>query len=159
MVVISLLSRIRLLHLHELYPAWLFCPWDSPGKNTGLSCYSLLQGIFLTQGSNPSLLHCRQILCWLSYEGCPIPVLKFLWAIFTTRNFAVVIFCLEALALALCHAAGPSLYLAGSLTLRYPLKNHMPGFPGGSVVKNPPANSGDTGSTPDLGRFYMPWNS
>ena len=37
---------------------------DSPGKN--MSCHALLQGIFLTQGSNPSLLkllHCRWILC------------------------------------------------------------------------------------------------
>ena len=32
-------------------------PWDSPGKNTGVGCYSLLQGIFLTQGSNLCLLH------------------------------------------------------------------------------------------------------
>ena len=34
----------------------LFCPWDSPGKNTGVSYHSLLQGIFPTQGSNPGLL-------------------------------------------------------------------------------------------------------
>ena len=32
------------------------CPWDSPGKNTVLGCHFLLQGIFLTQGSNPCLL-------------------------------------------------------------------------------------------------------
>ena len=44
-------------------------PWDSPGKNTGVSCHFLLQGIFPTQGSNPGLLHCRQILYQLSYEG------------------------------------------------------------------------------------------
>ena len=36
--------------------------WDSPGKNTGVGCHFLLQGIFPTQGSNPGLLHCRQIL-------------------------------------------------------------------------------------------------
>ena len=40
----------------------LLCPWDSPGKNTGLGCHSLLQGIFMTQGLNPCLLHCRHIL-------------------------------------------------------------------------------------------------
>ena len=34
-----------------------FCPWDSPGKNTGVGCPALLQGIFLTQGPNPHLLH------------------------------------------------------------------------------------------------------
>ena len=50
-------------------PARLLCPWDSPGKNTGVGCHFFLQGILLTQGSNPGLLHCRQILYWLSYEG------------------------------------------------------------------------------------------
>ena len=43
----------------------------SPGKNTWVTCHALLQGIFPTQGSNPGLLHCRQILYWLSYEGNP----------------------------------------------------------------------------------------
>ena len=38
------------------------CPWDSPGKNTGVDCHSLLQGIFPTQGLNPGLQHCRQML-------------------------------------------------------------------------------------------------
>ena len=42
-----------------LYPSRLLCPWDSPGKNTGLGCHFLLQGICLTQGSNPHLLCCR----------------------------------------------------------------------------------------------------
>ena len=35
----------------------LLCPWDSPGKNTGVGRCALLQGIFLTQGSNLRLLH------------------------------------------------------------------------------------------------------
>ena len=35
----------------------LLCPWDSPGKNTGVGCHFLLQGILPTQGSNPHLLH------------------------------------------------------------------------------------------------------
>ena len=39
---------------HELEPARLLCPWNSPGKNTEVSCHSLLQ-ICLTQGSNPHL--------------------------------------------------------------------------------------------------------
>ena len=46
------------------------CPWDYPGKNTGMDCHFLLQGILPTQGSNPHLLclmHCRQILyCWVT---------------------------------------------------------------------------------------------
>ena len=40
----------------------LLCPWDSPGKNTGVGCHALLQGTFLTQGLNLCLLHCRWIL-------------------------------------------------------------------------------------------------
>ena len=52
---------------HALQPARFLCPWDSPGKNTGVGCHFLLQGIFLTQGSNPGLLHCRKILYHLSY--------------------------------------------------------------------------------------------
>ena len=39
---------------------------DSPGKNTGVGCHALLQGIIPTQASNPGLPHCRQILCGLS---------------------------------------------------------------------------------------------
>ena len=41
------------------------CPWDFSSTNTGMGCHALLQGIFQTQGSNPSLLHllhCRRIL-------------------------------------------------------------------------------------------------
>ena len=41
---------------HGLWPSRLLCPWDSPGKNTGVGCHFRLQGIFLTQGSNPHLL-------------------------------------------------------------------------------------------------------
>ena len=37
----------------ELQPTRLLCPWDSPGKNTGVDCRALLQGIFLTQGWSP----------------------------------------------------------------------------------------------------------
>ena len=41
----------------SLRPRGLLCPWDSPGKNTGVGCHFLLQGIFPTQGWNPGLLH------------------------------------------------------------------------------------------------------
>ena len=50
-------------------PASLLCPWDFPGKNTRVGCHFLLQGIFLTQGSNLGLLLCRQILYHLSHQG------------------------------------------------------------------------------------------
>ena len=49
---------------HELYPheapVWILK--DSPGKNTGVDCHFLFQGIFPTQELNPNLLHCKQIL-------------------------------------------------------------------------------------------------
>ena len=44
------------LRPHGLQPARLLCPWYSPGKNNGVRCNALLQGIFLTHGSNQSLL-------------------------------------------------------------------------------------------------------
>ena len=40
-----------------LQPARLLCPWNSSGKNIGVGCHALLQGIFLTQGSNPRFLY------------------------------------------------------------------------------------------------------
>ena len=52
-----------------LWPPRLLCPRDSPGKNTGEGCHVLLEGIFPTQGSNPGLPPCRQILYQLSYQG------------------------------------------------------------------------------------------
>ena len=95
---------------YSLQPNGLYSPWNSLGQNTGVGSLSLLQGIFLTQGSNPclplqadslpaepqgkpknigmgisllqqiflteelnpGLLHCRQILYQLSYEGSPL---------------------------------------------------------------------------------------
>ena len=56
----------KLLAVRVLYPCtvlgYLLYPWDFPGKNTGVGCHFVLQGIFLTQGSNLHLLLGRQIL-------------------------------------------------------------------------------------------------
>ena len=60
------------LRPHGLQLARLLCPWDSPGKNTGVGCHFLLQGIFPTQELNPGLLHCRQILYLLSYNDASL---------------------------------------------------------------------------------------
>ena len=65
-------NRVWLFWPHGLWPARLLYPWNSPGKNTGVSCRFLLQGIFLSQRSNSSLLHllhCRWILDLLSHWG------------------------------------------------------------------------------------------
>ena len=71
----------------------LLCPWDSPGKNTGVSSYSLLQGIFPSQESNPDLLHCRQILYHLSHQestqiGSSAPIFISYFSIFILSPFS-----------------------------------------------------------------------
>ena len=49
---------------HGLDPTRLLCSWNSPDKNTGMGYHALLQGIFLSQGLNPGLLHCRLFTIW-----------------------------------------------------------------------------------------------
>ena len=68
---------------YGLWPTRLLCPWDSQGKNPGVGSHFLLQWIFPTQESSPDLLHCRQILYQLSYEGSPITLLQ-------TENITIV---------------------------------------------------------------------
>ena len=62
---------------HE--PTRLPCPWNSPGRNTGVGCHFLLQGIFLTQEWNPGLPHCKQSLYHLSHKGSPIKQVRCWW--------------------------------------------------------------------------------
>ena len=54
-----------------LQPTRLLCPWDSTGKHNGVGCHALFQWIIITQGLNPGLWHCRQILNFLSHQGNP----------------------------------------------------------------------------------------
>ena len=56
------------LRPHGLYPARLLCPWDSPGKNSGVGCHALLQGISPIQGLNPRLL------CLLHWQALSLPL-------------------------------------------------------------------------------------
>ena len=60
------------LRCHGLQPTRLLCPWNSSGKNTEVGSHSLLEGIFLTQGSNLALLHFRRILHCLSHQERPV---------------------------------------------------------------------------------------
>ena len=53
---------------HWLQPSRLLCPWNSPGKNTGVGCHALPQGIFLTQGFNLGLL------CVLHWQAGSLPL-------------------------------------------------------------------------------------
>ena len=59
-------SESRSVMSDSLQPCGLSSPWNSPVQNIGVGSLSLLQGIFPTQGSNPGLPHCRQILYQLS---------------------------------------------------------------------------------------------
>ena len=56
-------------------PARFLCPWDFPGKNTGVSCHTLLQGILPTQGLNPGLLYCRRFFTLWATMEVPLAVL------------------------------------------------------------------------------------
>ena len=60
--------RVLLQH-HGLKPTRLLCPWDFIGKSTGVDCHFLVQGIFLSQGSNPSLLHWQAGSLSVSHQG------------------------------------------------------------------------------------------
>ena len=70
--------KVKSLSHVRLQPTRLLRPWDFPGKSTGVGCHFLLQGIFPTQGSNPGLQHCRQILYHLEPPGKPYCWLYFL---------------------------------------------------------------------------------
>ena len=67
----SLESESHSVVSDSLQPHELYSPWNSPGQNTVVGGLSLLQEIFPTQGLNPGLPHCRQILYQLSHNGSP----------------------------------------------------------------------------------------
>ena len=61
-------SESRSVVSNSLWPHGLYSPWNSPGQNTGVGSLSLLQGIFPSEGSNPGLPCCGQILYQLSHQ-------------------------------------------------------------------------------------------
>ena len=75
--MLSRFSRVQLFATPWTIAHQLLCPWNSPGKNTGVGSHSLLQGIFPTLGLNLCLLYCRQILYHLSHQGSPFRELKY----------------------------------------------------------------------------------
>ena len=68
------------------------CPWNSPGQNTGVGSFSLFQGIFPMQGSNPGLPHCRRILYQLSHKersprgGFILTILGASWVVLVVKG-------------------------------------------------------------------------
>ena len=69
--VISTQSESRSVMSDSLQTLGLYSPWNSLGQNTGVGSLSLLQGIFPTQGLNPGLPHCRQILYQVNHQESP----------------------------------------------------------------------------------------
>ena len=67
--LVLLSNRCHVWLFYGLSPARLPSPWDFPGKNTGVGCHFFLQGIFLTQESNPHLL---RLLHW-QVDSLPLP--------------------------------------------------------------------------------------
>ena len=85
----------------SLAGARLFHPWDFPGKNTGMGCHFLLQGIFPVQGSKLGLPHCRQTLpfelpanpYWILLHQNPLlTYLQFYWSIIKNYNCLYLIY-------------------------------------------------------------------
>ena len=158
-------SRLFSVHIHEsesvsclvvsdsLRPhARLFCPWNSPGKNTAVGCHSLLQEIFLIQELNLGLLHCRQIFLPSEPLGKPIhtPVQA------NTYVYNQVVLVVKNLP-----SSAGDLRDVGSIPGlgRSPGGGHAihilhiyMGFSSGSDAKESACNAGDLGSVPGLER-------
>ena len=71
MCAVAPVGHIQFFATCGLQPTRLLCPWDSPGKNAGIGCHVLLQGIFLTQGLKLGLPYSRQILYHFSHQRSP----------------------------------------------------------------------------------------
>ena len=80
LLLLSRFSRVQLCYPMDCSPPGSSVRGDSPGKNTGVGCHALLQGIFLTQGSNPGLPHC------LAHSKCYIRILLFTQLCLTLFN-------------------------------------------------------------------------
>ena len=97
------------LRLHELYPARLLCPWDFfPGKNTGVGCHFLLQGIFLTHRLKLCLPHWQEDSLPLVPPGKPHSIYSSLHLVYISVQF--------------------SSFAQSCLTLCDPMNCSMPGF-------------------------------
>ena len=70
-----------------LRPHGLYSPWNFLGQNTGVGSLSLLHGIFPTQGWNPGLAHCRQILYQLYVHAMYCTVCNYLILKKIVNNF------------------------------------------------------------------------
>ena len=88
---IHVLSRTQLCATPWTVATRLLCPWDCPGKNTGVDCHFLFQGIFLTQGSKLNLPHLLRLFATES-PGKPITNINigsfYLWDRICVNHFS-----------------------------------------------------------------------
>ena len=92
--IVIMLSHSVMSHSlwpRALWPAKLLCQWDFSGKNTGVGCPFLLQGMFLTQRFKPCLLHCRYILYY--QETSWITIINFKRSYENTVSFVLLHVC------------------------------------------------------------------
>ena len=109
----------------------ILCSWNFPGKNTGAHCHFLLQGIFLTQGSNSGLLH---LLHWqgilypyATWETPASPLLRSKLQEFFSRNYSLLYPGFDCKCCHLCHV-NILLYHPIQCYYTYPSYHHF--FPG-----------------------------
>ena len=81
-----MLKKVAFIYL-VIHFSWL-CPWDSPGKNNRVGCHALLQGIFLTQGSN---LHLFYLLHWQAGSWPLVPSENYKFNIVRFHEFKTLI--------------------------------------------------------------------
>ena len=139
---------------HGLQPTRLFCPWESPSKKTGVGCHALLQGIFLTQGSNPCLFLLLRLqagsLPWAPPEKPLIYYLSFT----QLSSYLTII----SLSIHICNVSSTHIYQSFVYHLSYVSSfiyhliylPHLCIYLGGSHSKESACNVGDLGSIPGL---------
>ena len=148
MCVLSCLAVSDSLKPYEHWPTRLLCPWDFPGKNTGVDCHSLLQGIFWPRDwTSVSCVSCfgGHVLYLLSHKWSPIMYKLFL--IVYRKNILGVVWPQYSKI-----SFGFQKYFSFNMNFSYLISNNLR-HPWWSCVKNPPANAGDMGVIPGPGRF------
>ena len=138
---VSTWSERRSIVSDSLRPHGLYSPWNSSGQNTGMGRHFLLQGIFLTQGSNPGLSHYRHISYQLSHQGSPTSVNKCCLLLQYRLYLPVLREIIESLKRVLFQQAQKQI-----------CQTWGDCFPDSSVGKESACNVGDLGSNPGLGR-------
>ena len=121
-------SCLTFLWVYGRQPARLLCPWDFPGKDTGVCCHFLLQGIFPSQGSHPGLLYCRRILYCLNHQGSPCVSLK---RRSLNLNLSLSCVCFECSVAQLCQTLASPWAVAcqALLSMGFPRQEYCSGLP------------------------------